>query len=71
MTAVPVERHPAPLMYKIPEACALLRLSRTQVYEQINAARLRTVHVGRAVFVTADDLAAYVALLRTEAEAAR
>lgn len=69
MTATATEH--APLLYKIPEACALLRMSRTEIYEQIKAGRLHTVHQGRASFIAADDLAAYVALLREEAHAAR
>jgi Helix-turn-helix domain len=60
-----------PLLFKIPEACAMLRISRTEIYGQIKAGRLHTVHQGRAAFITADDLAAYVALLRQEASAVR
>ena len=60
-----------PLLYKIPEACVMLRLSRTEIYEQIKAGRLHTVHQGRAAFIAATDLAAYVALLRQEAEVER
>jgi len=61
---------PIPLMYKITEVTILLRMSRSEVYEQIRAGRIRTVHQGRATFVTADDLAEYVKLLKQEAEAA-
>jgi excisionase family DNA binding protein len=71
MTAVATERDLAPLLYKIPEVCALLRLSRSEVYDQIKDGRIKTVHQGRAVFVAALDLAAYVELLRAEARAAR
>ena len=56
-------------LYGIPEAMALLSMSRTVVYEQIRAGRLRTVHQGRRCYVTAGALERYVALLESEAEA--
>jgi uncharacterized protein (DUF1697 family) len=46
MTAAVTEH--GPLLYKIPEACALLRMSRTEIYEQIKAGRLHTIHQGCA-----------------------
>jgi len=61
----------APLLYRVPEVLAMLRMSRTQFYAQVNAGRLRIVKQGAATRVTADDLAAYVTLLKTEAEATR
>jgi predicted DNA-binding transcriptional regulator AlpA len=61
----------APLLYRVPEVLAMLRMSRTQFYAQVNAGRLRIVKQGAATRVTADDVAAYVALLKREAEATR
>jgi excisionase family DNA binding protein len=44
----------------------LLSLSRTVIYEQIRAGRLRSVRQGRARLIPADAIADYVALLITE-----
>jgi hypothetical protein len=60
-----------PLLYTVPEVLTMLRMSRTQFYAQVNAGRLRIVKQGAATRVTSEDLAAYVALLRREAESAR
>jgi predicted DNA-binding transcriptional regulator AlpA len=60
-----------PLLYTVPEVLAMLRMSRTQFYAQVNAGRLRIVKQGAATRVAADDIAAYVALLKREAEAVR
>ena len=69
---VPASRQlPDPVMYKIPEVMAMLRMSRHLVYDQIRRGRLRTVKEGRATFVTAAAIRAYVELLELEAEAAR
>jgi excisionase family DNA binding protein len=56
-------------LYRIPDAMRLLSLSRTVIYEQIRAKRLRTVHQGRACLIPASAIAEYVALLETEAQA--
>lgn len=61
----------APLLYKVPEVLTMLRMSRTQFYAQVNAGRLRIVKQGGSTRVTADDIAAYVNLLRTEADSSR
>jgi hypothetical protein len=71
MTTATARRAPDPLLYKIPEVMAMLRMSRHVVYEQIRRGRLRIVKEGRATFVTAAALRAYVELLEREAEAAR
>jgi hypothetical protein len=60
---------PSPLMYKIPEVMAMLRMSRHAVYAQIRRGRLRIVKEGRATFVTPAAITAYVELLEREAEA--
>ncbi|MER7278851.1 helix-turn-helix domain-containing protein [Dactylosporangium sp. NPDC000244] len=54
-------------LWKIPEAMALLSMSRTVIYEQIRAGRLRTVTQGRSRLVPASAIAEYVALLEAEA----
>jgi hypothetical protein len=61
----------APLLFKVAEVLTMLRMSRTQFYAQVNAGRIRIVKQGTATRVTAEDLAAYVAQLRAEAEAGR
>jgi excisionase family DNA binding protein len=61
----------APLLYKVTEALDMLRMSRTQFYAQVNAGRIRIVKQGTATRIAAEDLAAYVAQLRAEAEAGR
>lgn len=58
---------PLKALYRIPEAMVLLSMSRTVIYEQIRAGRLRTVHQGRTHLVPASAIAAYVALLESEA----
>ncbi|MEU3642901.1 helix-turn-helix domain-containing protein [Lentzea sp. NPDC034063] len=55
-------------LYKIPEAMLLLSLSRSVIYEQIRAGRLRFVKQGRATLVPASAIRDYVALLEQEAE---
>jgi excisionase family DNA binding protein len=45
----------------------LLSLSRTVIYEQIRAGRLRSVTQGRTRLIPADAMAEYVALLINEA----
>ncbi len=64
-------RAPEQVLYKIPEVMAILRMSRHVVYEQIRRGRLRTVKEGRATFVTAAAIRAYVELLEREAETPR
>jgi excisionase family DNA binding protein len=72
MTASPTGTHDlAPLLYTVSEVCTVLRMSRTQFYAQVGAGRLATVKQGASTRVTAEDLAAYVKLLKREAEAAK
>jgi excisionase family DNA binding protein len=54
------------LLYRIPEAMQLLSLSRSVIYEQIRAGRLRTVKQGRTRLVPHTAIADYVALLEHE-----
>jgi excisionase family DNA binding protein len=58
-------------LYRIPEAMELLSLSRTVIYEQIRAGRLRTVAEGRARRIPATAIAEYVALLERESSTGR
>ena len=58
-------------LYRIPEAMELLSLSRTVIYEQIRAGRLRTVAEGRARRIPASAIAEYVALLERESSTRR
>ena len=53
-------------LYRIPEAMVLLSMSRTVIYEQIRAGRLRAVKEGRARRVSASAIADYVELLERE-----
>jgi excisionase family DNA binding protein len=55
-------------LYKIPEAMQLLSMSRSVIYEQIRAGRLRSVQQGRARLISAKAIRDYVALLEREAE---
>lgn len=55
------------LLYEIGEAMALLSMSRTVIYEQLNAGRLRSVWQGRARRIPAAAILDYVTLLETEA----
>jgi predicted DNA-binding transcriptional regulator AlpA len=54
-------------LYKVPEAMSLLSMSRSVIYEQMRAGRLRFVKQGRATLVSAVAIRDYVALLEREA----
>lgn len=58
---------PIRALYDVPEAMALLNLSRTQIYELIRSRRLVTVTQGRRRLVPADSISEYVQLLLREA----
>jgi excisionase family DNA binding protein len=66
-TAVEQSRLGEPLLYRVEGAMKVLNLSRTVIYEQIRAGRLRTVHQGRACRIPVSALRDYVALLEREA----
>ncbi len=61
---------PAALLYTIPEVMTLLRLGKTQVFDELRRGRIRSVKVGRARRVPAQCLSEFVALLMREAEEA-
>ena len=62
---------PGKALYRIPEAMRLLSLSRSVIYNQIRAGRLRSVKEGNVRLIPADAITDYVALLEAEAEASR
>jgi excisionase family DNA binding protein len=53
-----------PLLYTLPEAAALLRISRTKLYELLTANEIESVHIGRSRKIPAAALDAYVDSLR-------
>ena len=55
-------------LYRVPDVMRLLSLSRSVVYEQIRAGRLKSVTQGRTRLVPATAIAEYIALLRREAD---
>lgn len=57
---------PAWRLYRIPEAMRLLSMSRSVIYEQIRAGRLRSVCQGRTRLIPASAIEEYVALLVRE-----
>jgi excisionase family DNA binding protein len=58
----------AKFLYRIPEAMAALAMSRSVLYEQIRAGRLRTVQQGRSRLVPESAIREYVQLLEREQE---
>lgn len=53
-------------LYRIPEAMALLSMSRSVIYDQIRRGRLRSVKQGRTRLIPAAAIVEYVALLEQE-----
>jgi excisionase family DNA binding protein len=60
---------PAWRLYRVPEAMQLLSMSRSVIYEQMRAGRLRSVCQGRARLIPASAIAEYVSLLMAESGA--
>jgi excisionase family DNA binding protein len=54
-------------LYRISEAMEQLSMSRTVIYEQMAAGRLRSVKQGRSRLIPATAITDYVALLEEEA----
>jgi hypothetical protein len=71
MAATATLLHSGPALYKVADVMRVLRMSRSVIYEQIRAGRLRTVKQGRATFITSAAITDYIKLLETEAEATR
>jgi excisionase family DNA binding protein len=55
------------LLYRPKEAASVLGVSRDKLYDLIRAGRITSVKDGRARFITADALTAYVSQLEAEA----
>jgi len=55
-----------PLLYTIPEAAHVLRISRTKLYELLASGEIESVHIGRGRKIPADSVRAYVHRLRTK-----
>jgi excisionase family DNA binding protein len=55
------------MLYRPKEAAAVLGMSRDKLYDLIRAGRIASVKDGRARFITANALTAYVAQLEAEA----
>jgi excisionase family DNA binding protein len=60
----------AALLYTIPEVMTLLRLSKTQVFDELRRGRIQSVKIGRARRVPAQCLNEFVALLIRESQEA-
>ncbi|GAA3213956.1 helix-turn-helix domain-containing protein [Actinocorallia longicatena] len=58
------------VLYTVPEAMAVLSLSRSQLYREVAAGRLTIVKSGRASRISAGAIAAYVAILENPEVAA-
>lgn len=58
---------PEKLLYDVGEACALVGFSRATLYRLIDAGRITPVRVGRSVYITPDELRAFVERLKAEA----
>ncbi|MFC6086742.1 helix-turn-helix domain-containing protein [Sphaerisporangium aureirubrum] len=58
-----------PRLYRVSDAMRLLSMSRTVIYEQIRAGRLRSVTQGRTRLIPASAISDYIALLEKEARA--
>jgi excisionase family DNA binding protein len=70
MTQSSSKPSPGKALYRVTEAIAVLSMSRSAIYEEIRAGRLRLVKRGRSRLISASAIADYVALLEQEARAA-
>lgn len=59
----------APLLYRVSDACRVLNLSRSVVYELLRTGRLRSVKEGRTRLIPADAIGDYIRLLEKESAA--
>ena len=55
------------LLLRIEEGCMATGLGRTKLYEEIAKGRLRVVKIGKSVRIPAEELVAYVELVKAEA----
>ena len=51
---------PAPLAYRIPDACAVLGLGRTSVYELVAEGKLRAIKVAGRTLIDAESARALI-----------
>ncbi len=61
---------PGRQLYKVADAMIVLSLSRSVIYQQMRAGRLRSVTQGRSRLIPASAIADYIALLERESRAA-
>ena len=61
---------PGRQLYKVTEAMIMLSMSRSVIYEQIRAGRLRSVTQGRSRLIPASAIGEYIALLERESRVA-
>ncbi|MFD0885735.1 helix-turn-helix domain-containing protein [Streptosporangium algeriense] len=54
-------------LYRVTDAMRMLKLSRSVIYEQLRAGRLRSVREGRARRIPPSAIRDYIALLEKEA----
>jgi excisionase family DNA binding protein len=52
-----------PVLYSLKEAAGLLKLSRTSIFEQMRAGKLRGHKIGRRTVIKQDDLRTFMAAL--------
>lgn len=57
---------PSRELYKVPDAMRLLSMSRSVIYEQMRAGRLKFVKLGRATLIPAVAITEYVEMLMSE-----
>ena len=48
------------MAYSVAEACAVLGLGRTRLYEEINSGRITVKKIGRRTLIPVDGLVAYL-----------
>ena len=55
-------------LYRVPDVMRVLSLSRSVIYEQIRAGRLKSVTQGRTRLIPASAIADYISMLEREAD---
>jgi|GEM_PF-1690111 excisionase family DNA binding protein len=61
----PADPGPTPLLLTIPEACRVLGLGRTTMYELMGAGEVEVVHIGRAARIPVQSIERFIARLRS------
>jgi excisionase family DNA binding protein len=54
-------------LYRVEEACIILSLGRTHLYDEIKKGRLRSVKIGKSIRIPPEALTEYVEQAKTEA----